>query len=156
MVPVNLDLTALLGRLLPKAIAWAEQLSQHVLEVGSALSSQEQALARAVGVARPELIRVHVVDMLPFPEDPELREVATRYGLLGPGTIGLTLGHAVLLCRGHDTHPHLLSHEFRHVYQYEQLGSIQQFLPVYLQQLVEVGYEDAPLEIDARAYERDA
>jgi hypothetical protein len=93
---------------------------------------------------------------LPFPQDPDLLDVASKYALLGPGTIGLTLGYAVLLCRGHDTSPRLLSHEFRHVYQYEHLGSIQQFLPIYLLQLAEVGYEDAPLEVDARAYERDA
>ena len=153
---MNLELTALLMRLLPKAIAWAEQLEQYVLEVGAALSPQEQALARAVGVRRPEMIRIQVVDELPFPEDPDLLDVASKYALLGPGTIGLTLGYAVLLCRGHATHPRLLSHEFRHVHQYERLGSIQQFLPVYLQQLVEVGYEDAPLEVDARAHERDA
>jgi hypothetical protein len=38
----------------------------------------------------------------------------------------------------------------RHVYQYEMLGSINGFLPVYLQQIVEYGYYDAPLESDAR------
>jgi len=152
---MNVDLSALLERLHPKAILWAEQMQQHVLEVGAALSATEQSLARAVGVHRPELVRVQVVEELPFPDDPELQEVATRYGFLGPGTIGVTLGYAVLLCRGHDTSPRLLSHELRHVYQYEQLGSIQQFLPVYLQQLLDVGYEDAPLEIDAREHERD-
>lgn len=152
---MNRDLMAMIMKLLPKAITWAEQLEQHVLEAGAALSPQEQVLARAVGVRRPELIRIQVVDELPFPEDPDLIDVASKYALLGPGTIGLTLGYAILLCRGHDTNPRLLSHEFRHVYQYERLGSIQQFLPVYLRQLAEVGYEDAPLEIDARAHERD-
>jgi hypothetical protein len=152
---MNRDLMAMIIQLLPKAITWAEQLEQHVLDAGAALSPQEQALARAVGVRRPEMIRIQVVDELPFPEDPDLLDVASKYALLGPGTIGLTLGYAILLCRGHDTNPRLLSHEFRHVYQYERLGSIQQFLPVYLRQLAEVGYEDAPLEIDARAHERD-
>jgi hypothetical protein len=153
---MNFDIAALLTKLLPKAIAWAEQQERYVLEVGAALNPSEQALARAVGVLHPEMIRVQVVDELPFPEDPDLRDVASKYALLGPGTIGLTLGYAVLLCRGHDTRPRLLSHEFRHVYQYERLGSIQQFLPVYLQQLAEVGYDDAPLEVDARTHERDA
>jgi len=39
------------------------------------------------------------------------------------------------------------------VYQYEQHGSIAAFLPVYLSQVLEVGYQDAPLERDARAHE---
>jgi hypothetical protein len=65
---------------------------------------------------------------------------------------GLTLGYAVFVCRGHETR-RLLSHEFRHVFQYEQNGAIAGFLPLYLQQIVTMGYQNAPLEMDARAHE---
>jgi hypothetical protein len=64
----------------------------------------------------------------------------------------LTLGYSVLVCRGHET-TRLLSHEFRHVHQYESVGSISAFLPLYLQQIVEFGYDDAPFEADARSCE---
>ena len=67
--------------------------------------------------------------------------------------IGLTLGYAVLICRGHESRPRLLSHEFRHVYQYEAAGSIAAFLPAYLEQIVAFGYFNAPLEADARTHE---
>jgi len=87
-----------------------------------------------------------------MPEDPELREAAIQAGLLGPGMVGLTLDHSVFICRGHET-KRLLSHELRHVYQYEQAGSLARFLPGYLQQIVESGYAAAPLEQDARAHE---
>ena len=40
-------------------------------------------------------------------------------------------------------------------HQYEEAGSIADFLPVYLKQIVEFGYDSAPLEVDARAHERD-
>lgn len=50
--------------------------------------------------------------------------------------------------------PRLLSHEYRHVHQYEAAGSIAAFLRRYLQQIAEVGYERAPYEIDARQWER--
>jgi len=66
--------------------------------------------------------------------------------------VGLMLGYSVFICKGHLT-PRLLSHEFRHVYQYEQHGSISAFLPVYLQQIVEFEYTNCPLERDARAHE---
>jgi hypothetical protein len=46
----------------------------------------------------------------------------------------------------------LLSHECRHVYQYEAAGSIAAFLPVYLQQIATVGYESAPFD-RTRAHE---
>jgi hypothetical protein len=41
------------------------------------------------------------------------------------------------------------------VHQYERAGSIAAFLPVYLQQIVELGYNNAPFEIDARSHELD-
>ena len=66
--------------------------------------------------------------------------------------VGLTLGYSVFVCTGH-VNPRLLRHEFRHVYQYEQAGSISAFLPVYLGQIVRIGYRDAPFEVDARAHE---
>jgi hypothetical protein len=152
---MNLDLASLLPSVLPRAIAWAEFQEQHVRSLGPRLSPQSQALASEVGVRRPDLIRVQVVDALPLPEDQELRDIAIQTGLLGPGMIGLTLGYAVFVCRGHDASVRLLSHEFRHVYQYEALGSIKLFLPVYLQQIAQFGYGNAPLEVDARAHEKD-
>lgn len=150
-----MDLQALLPQLLPGAIAWAEEQAAHVAQAGRPLDTDGLSLARSVGVRRPELVRVRLVDRLPLPTDPILQEAALQIGLLGPTMVGLTLGHSIFLCHGHDT-PRLLSHECRHVYQYEASGSIAAFLPVYLQQILQLGYHDAPLEADARAHERDA
>jgi hypothetical protein len=152
---MRFDLGALLPALLPRAVAWAEAQSQSILEEGTALSAAELALARSVGVRSPELIRVGVVDRIPLPYDVRLRAAAHQAGLLAPGTLGLTLGYAVLVRRGHEARPRLLSHEFRHVYQYECAGSIASFLPVYLREIVAFGYADAPSEIDARTHERE-
>jgi hypothetical protein len=52
--------------------------------------------------------------------------------------------------------PSLLSHELRHVYQYEAAGSIAAFLLNYLWQIATAGYEECPLELDARAHEVDS
>jgi len=102
-------------------------------------------------------VRIEIVDdRLPMPDDPVLQAAATQAGLLGPGMVGLTLGHSIFVCRGHKTR-RLVSHELRHVYQYEQHGSIAAFLPVYLAQVLQVGYQNAAFEQDARAHElRDA
>jgi hypothetical protein len=147
------DLAAALPALLPNAIAWAENQSQIVIDRGATLNEPQLALACRVGVHQPERIRVGVVDRLPLPDDAALRSAAIQTGLLGPNMIGLTLGYAVLICRGHEAMPRLLSHEFRHVHQYEVAGSIAAFLPQYLQQIVTYGYANAPLEIDARNHE---
>ena len=147
-----MNLLQQLPGLLPGAIAWAEARAKRAAEVGEPLTPLEIDMARAVGVAKPELVRVEAVERLPMPEDPALRDAALQAGLLGPNMTGLTLGHAVFICRGHRTR-RLLSHELRHVHQYEQAGSIAAFLPIYLRQVLEVGYHSAPFEMDARAHE---
>jgi len=148
-----MDLLSALPALLPKAIAWAEDQAASAAATGQVLNELAQRVARRVGVTHPHLIRVAIVDSLPMPQDPELQAAAIQTGLLGPHMAGLTLGHSVLICRGQDSW-RLLSHEFRHVHQYERAGSIAAFLPVYLQQIAQFGYSAAPLEIDARAHEQ--
>ncbi len=147
-----IDLKTALPHLLPGAIAWAEARAEEVAASGMPLDDSRIALARSVGVQQPERIRISLVETLPLPHEPTLREAALQTGLLGPGVVGLTFGYSVIICQGHVTR-RLMSHEFRHVYQYEQHGSISAFLPMYLQQVVEFEYANCPLEMDARAYE---
>ncbi|UCH50158.1 MAG: hypothetical protein JSU95_08850 [Betaproteobacteria bacterium] len=149
-----IDLAAELPRLLPKAIAWAEQESAAALEVGAPLTETGLRLARSVGVQFPERIRLVEAASLPFPPDPELGAAALQTGLLGPTTAGLTLGYAIFILKGHGSN-RLISHECRHVHQHEVAGSIATFLPLYLQQIVSYGYHQAPYEIDAREHEID-
>jgi len=149
---MSIDLAVALPELLPKAIEWAEAQSNHVLSTGSRLSETGIRLAQAVGVAQPERIRVGIVSMLPLPDDPELQAAALQSGLLGPEMTGLTLGYGIYICDGHASN-RLISHECRHVYQFESAGSISEFLPIYLHQIVTYGYHDAPFEVDARAHE---
>jgi len=150
---MKFDLRAALPLLLPKAIAWAEAQSSQIAKMGNPLNDVLSAVAQSVGVMCPDLIRIAEVPRLPLPDDPDLRQAAQATGLLGPNMVGLTLGYGVYVCHGHGT-VRLLSHEFRHVYQYEQAGSIAAFLPVYLQQIVTFGYNNAPMEADARTHEK--
>ena len=138
--------------LVPLAIEWAQATCAAAAESGLPLNDEGARLARRVGVRFPERIRVAVVDALPLPPDAELRQAALDHGLLGPSSAGLTLGHTVFVRRGVESR-RLLSHEFRHVFQYEEAGSIAAFLPRYLGQIAEYGYDNAPLEIDAREHE---
>ena len=138
--------------LIPRAVAWAEEVSEHVASAGDPLNASAISDAKAVGVQRPEEVRVQMVDRLPLPSDSELRAAALQTRLLGPTMAGLTLGHSILICHGQLSR-RLLSHECRHVSQYEQAGSIAAFLPLYLRSIVQVGYWESPFERDARAYE---
>jgi hypothetical protein len=144
----------MLARILPKAIAWAEARSSEILACGVPLSDFNSMRAHLAGVSRPERIRMLEVASIPLPDDPELQAATLAAGLLGPNTVGLTLGYGIYIREGHSNN-RLVSHECRHVYQYEEAGSIAAFLAAYLQQILSVGYAAAPLEVDARAYERD-
>src|SRR5258705_309021 len=115
------NLATELPRLLPKAIAWAEAEAAAAQRRGLMLDAIGLRLAQMVGVRRPELVRVVETPTLPFPSDAELGLAATQTGLLGPHMAGLTLGYAVFVRAG-QVSARLISHECRHVHQYEVAG----------------------------------
>lgn len=138
--------------LLPRAVAWASGVEQRVLtDVRSLpLTPRQQGLARRAGVRNDERVRILSVPEIPLPDEPDLREAALMFGLITPGTIGLTLGHAILIreeCLGDSQ---LIAHELKHVAQYEQEGSLLAFLRRYLSKFNVYGYLAAPMELEAR------
>ncbi len=141
--------------LLPKAIGWAEDQERKILAGGVPLSSEEMGLAMRMGVHLPERVRIQMVAQFPRPEDHDLFEFAERAGFFSPGMHGLTLGHGIFLRNGFRAN-RLVSHECRHVHQYERYGSIGAFLRDYLNQIDRFGYSNAPLEIDAYGHEIDS
>lgn len=149
------DLLLKLPRLFPLISEWVRAQEASILLSGRPLSTIESKLASAVGVTRLDRVRIQVVDVIPGPTDPELATIAAHTGLIGPHTGGITLGHGIYVRNGQLTN-RLVSHELRHVYQYESAGSIDAFLQVYLRQIATVGYAHAPLELDAQRFERNA
>jgi hypothetical protein len=148
-------LAAALLRLLPLAIDWVQAQELEVLASGRALTDVEVKLAVAVGVRHPDRVRLKFFTEIPQPNNPELRALGIQTGLLGPHIGGITFGHGIYIQEGQATN-RLISHELRHVHQYEDAGSIAAFLGTYLEQIATVGYERAPLELDAQRQERDA
>ena len=90
---------------------------------------------------------------IPRPDDPLLSAACDQIGFLASDTIGLTLGYGIYLVAGHRLDLRLIAHELRHVAQYEECASIPAFLDRYLREILEFGYENAPLEVDARGAE---
>ena len=141
-----------LSLLLPRAIEWATTQAEHIATTGMELSDNLQRIAARQGVQRPDLVRIKFVEAIPLPEDEDLRALAVETGVIGGDTAGLTVGHGIFIVESELTLP-LLSHELRHVHQFESLGSISAFLEQYIAQVLEFGYDAAPLELDARAHE---
>lgn len=151
----NPALAAQLSVMAPRVVTWAEKLSAEGRAHGIALTPAQQRIARASGVREPGKIRILVVDRIPLPDEPELRAAALKVGLSQSSALGMTLGYAVVVVRGYQGNVRLLSHEFRHVAQYEACGGIAPFLTMHLADLAAFGYEDSPFEVDARAHEQD-
>lgn len=145
-----MDLSQLLPSLVPRAIAWAKQQEAIIVQTGSTLSHEGIAIAHRMGVLHPTHVRACVVAAIPLPEDPLLAQIAVERGLVGPHTGGVALGYGIYLVEG-KWNDQLVAHELRHVHQYETMGGIDGFMPIYLAQIAQYGYQAAPLEKDARA-----
>lgn len=136
-------------QILPLAAAWAEEQEKHILAVGVSLTPSEVADARAVGVARPERVRLLNVPSIPMPEHPVLRAAGEATNLISPHTAGLTLRYGIFIRRDLAGHRPLIAHELVHTGQYERCGSILAFLRQYLRECLTIGYPAAPMEQEA-------
>ncbi|OGI74664.1 hypothetical protein A2740_02385 [Candidatus Nomurabacteria bacterium RIFCSPHIGHO2_01_FULL_43_16] len=136
-----------------RAVEWAEKQADRILKEGEPLNPSEVELARIAGVRCPERVRILKVSNMPTPEDPKFTEAAKANGFLWEQIKGLTLGYGIYIMEEYKS-ARLVSHELRHVFQFEQTGSLSIFLQKYLQQLISFGYDNAPFEIDARKHEQ--
>lgn len=141
-----------LPTLLPLAVDWAERENLNILTHGKPLAFWQKAEARRMGVREPAKVRILAVDVMPRPENSYLLAATRATGLIGPETLGLTLGYGILIVRSSIGRRQILRHELRHVAHYEAAGSVAGFIAEYLDQIARHGYWDAPLEVDARRY----
>jgi len=139
--------------LIPRVVAWAEEQSSRAIATGAPIPVDLARMATEVGVRVPGEIRLVVVDEIPLPDEPALKAAAGKVGLSQSWAAGLTLGYAVFVRKGYEKDPRILSHEFRHVAQYEACGGVGAFMALHLGHLAELGYEASPFEVDARAHE---
>jgi len=147
-----MDLLYQLQTLLPMAIKWAEEHSEKIQNEGVLLSPEQVEIALQVGVSKPEKVRILEVTKVPIPENENLSAAAKQIGFLTEEMKALTIGHSIYICNSKIS-TQLLSHELRHVYQYETFRSIPEFLVEYLKQIALVGFENSLLEQDARRHE---
>ncbi len=135
---------------------WAEEQEANIVKHGRPLSPAEHALAARVGVREPHRIRVLLVPEVPFPNDTTVLTVASLVGLHSELTAGMTLRYGIYLRSDSIQQRGIWPHEFRHVAQYENFGSIRGFMEAYLRELINCRYGHGPLETDARAAEAHA
>ena len=136
-------------KLIPRAIVWAQDQEQQILQNGVPLSNTQLEDARIISLKCPEKVRLLNVNQIPLPEDPELKLAAQAIGLITPNTIGLTLQYGIFIRTDHWNDRGTVRHELVHTSQYERLGGVQQFLNQYLIECMQFGYPNGPLEQEA-------
>lgn len=140
-----------IDQLLPLAAEWATQQERRVLCEGVPLSKEELADAKAIGVRNPERVRLLRVDSIPVPAHPMLRAAASTINFITAAPRGLALDYGIFVRADHWRDRELIAHELAHTAQYQRLGGILPFLQTYLGQCATVGYQQAPLELEASA-----
>jgi hypothetical protein len=140
-----------IDQLLPLAAEWATEQERRVLCEGVPLSKEELADAKAIGVRNPERVRLLRVDSIPVPAHPMLRAAAASINFVTAAPRGLALDYGIFVRADHWRDRELIAHELAHTAQYQRLGGIIPFLQTYLGQCATVGYQQAPLELEASA-----
>jgi len=140
----------LLDDLLPLACEWAEQQQEHILKTGTALIESQLDDARLVPVSSPEKVRLLKVDQIPWPENPMLLSIGQQAGFFTDDTEGLAVGYGIFIKANRWQDRRLIVHELAHVSQYERLGGIGEFIKQYVNEYLNDGYYDGPLETEAR------
>jgi hypothetical protein len=155
-VIVNIAIDLLLLPLVCCVTLWACSREKKILREGKPLTADQILLARAVGVAVPQRVRVMAVYAVPTPFPQWLRGVVERLGWLSPHIAGMTLGYGIVLRVDMCVDLRLLAHELAHVAQYERFGQTGEFMREYVRECVWPGYPHGPLEIEAQQAERVA
>lgn len=135
--------------MLPFGVRWAKAQEAHILAEGIPLPENSLADARAVGVAHPERIRLLKVKTVPMPLNSLLLAVAKISGLYSPTTAGMALRYGIYIRQDYWGSRHIIAHECVHTAQYERLGGFRPFLKLYIQECIELGYPQSPLELEA-------
>ncbi len=129
-------------RTLSECCVWVEQQEHIILKSGVALTDEQQADAKRIGVTYPErvrLLRVQAIPSPPIPNAPkDVRGLAARYGIFIRAN-----------CWGKRR---IVVHELVHTMQYERLGGIRQFLDPYLREFYGSQYLKKLMEQEAQTF----
>lgn len=136
---------------LPQYIAWASETEAAGLSLGQPLDEKQLVIAKEIGIKHPEQVRLVYVDEVPFPRDNiVLRLVGEALGFIGEGIVNnaQVFGYSIYVRKGYPLTIPSLAHELVHVLQIER-SSLEQVITQHFADLVQYGYDNSPLEVEA-------
>ena len=134
--------------LAPLTLEWFEQIESQYLHKGRTLTLEEQQMARSIGVASPEKVRVIVLKHFPHPANTTLKLYTRNYGMGASSEAGRTMGNVIMLKAKRQDERELLAYELVHIAQQEKLGR-QAYVRRFITEYELVGRDRSPLELDA-------
>ena len=135
-----------LDELLPPLVSWIERVEAQALDIGEPLDAEQRQIAVRAGVRHAEDVRLMMVSSIPVPKESDYVEV---FSLLGMADLnGITYGRAIFVKGDAPNCAGVITHELKHVAQYEHLG-IEGFLRQFVAEITQHSYRDAPLELEA-------
>lgn len=106
----------------------------YILKNGRILSSAFQQIAAEMGIRNPEGIRI-----------------LEKENIFGRDDLGgMAIGRAILIKKHNEDKELTIIHELVHIRQYQDLGGIYAFLKRYYYEIRKYGYNNSPLEKEAR------
>lgn len=136
---------------LPQYISWANEMELAGLNSGKPLDEKQLAIAKEIGLQKPENVRLVYVDKVPFPyENILLRVVGEAVGFIGDGIVNnaQVFGFSIYVRKGYELTTPNLAHELVHVLQIER-ASLEQVITQHFADLSRYGYDNSPLEVEA-------
>lgn len=134
----------------PVIAVWSWWQEKRILQLGRHLTATELSFAVRLGIREPLRIKLLAVQRIPLPVPSLLVTWLRRHfdSLVDPA--GMTLGHGIFMDAAYADCADIIQHELVHVRQHETHHGHILFMWRYLYECIAIGYENAPLEWEAR------
>ena len=136
----------MINQLIQQILPSTNSMKANVEKEGASLPKQYNLIAKQAGIKNIEKIKILYVDKIEFANLQNI-SLLEKYNLIFENARGLTLGYCIILQKSAPTE--VLLHELRHVAQSELFEDLEQFVTVYIKEILKFGYGNGPLEKDA-------
>jgi hypothetical protein len=136
----------MINQLIQQILPSTNSMKANVEKEGASLPKQYNLIAKQAGIKNIEKIKILYVDKIEFIDLKNI-SLLEEYNLNFENARGLTLGYCIILQKSAPTE--VLLHELRHVAQSELFEDLEQFVTVYIKEILKFGYGNGPLEKDA-------
>jgi hypothetical protein len=147
---VNAELASLFPVVMPHIQRWFVCEEATIQRNGIPLTAAQARDAGLAGVQKPGRVRVMAVEEIKVHGIGLMQKLAPGLQLIRPDSSAMTFGYGIIIRRLYAKDRSVLLHHLVHVAQMEELGGSENYIKRYINDCLQFGYGNAPLEIQAR------